>query len=47
MFSHSRVRHLTALAMPGGTWHSVHETVECGERSHDLPAALVALHEEQ
>ena len=41
------MRHLTALTTPGGTWHSVHETVECGERSQDLAAALVALHEEQ
>ena len=47
MFSHSRVRHLTALTAPGGTWHSVQETMACGERSHDLAAASVALHEEQ
>ena len=47
MLSHSRVRHLTALPTPGGTWHSVQETVECRERSQDSPAARVALQDEQ
>ena len=47
MLSHSRLRHLTALPRPGGTWHAVHETLACVEVSQATPAGLVALHDMQ
>ena len=47
MLSHSRLRHLTALTTPGGTWHSVHETWACVDVSQATPAGFVALHDMQ
>ncbi len=47
MLSHSRLRHLTALPTPGGTWQLVHETLACVEVFHASPAGFVALQDMQ